>query len=82
MKDEKKQIIEDSPTLTYRARSYESNRPKPSPHEKPNKNNGIKLHTFNDWQSIKEDSTINIDFFINSDQEENVDEKDDHRKTR
>ncbi len=71
MKDEKKQIIEDSPTLTYRARSYESNNLDPSTWKKPVKDNGIKLHTFNDWQSIKEDPTINIDFFINSDQEDN-----------
>jgi hypothetical protein len=61
--EEKRNIV--SPTLKYAARGYEYIGSKSSINFESHEDNGeIELHTFNDWQKIKADPTIDISVFI------------------
>lgn len=57
-----------SPTLKYAARGYEYTGSKTFNSQEIHKDNEeIELHTFNDWQKIKADPTIDISAFIDKD---------------
>ena len=57
-----------SPTLKYASRGYEYTGSKSNINlESHEDNSEIELHTFNDWQKIKADPTIDISAFIDKD---------------